>query len=116
MRPIIFIAALLASTSAWAGNITVNGKSFATPDGASISVINGELFINGKKVEQDAAASRQITIVINGNPGKVKLDVGNVVVNGSVSGDVSVNTGEVSVDGPVQGNATVSVGQVACRN
>ena len=82
------------------GTIRVNGKTVHVPNGASISVRNGEISINGKKWEAGDDV-RIGDVVIDGNVGEIRSEA-SVTVNGDVSGPVraqgSVNANNISGD------------------
>jgi len=109
--------------------VTINGKTITTSGVGSVSIINGEVFINGKK--QDTGDAKEINISIEGNVEKLKApgcntitvsgDVtdlstssGDVEVAGNVLAGIQCSSGDVEVEGDVSGSIQTSSGNVKC--
>jgi len=109
--------------------VTINGKTITTTGAGSVSIINGEVFINGKK--QDTGDAKEINISIEGNVEKLKAqgcntvsvsgDVtslstssGDVEVEGNVLAGIQCSSGDVEVEGDVSGSIKTSSGDVKC--
>lgn len=89
--------------------ITVNGKVYDVPDGASISVTDGAVTVNGQKVPN--GVKQEIKITVEGGLANLRTEVGSVTVHGNV-GHVSAD-GSVTVDGKVEGDVNCG-GSVTC--
>lgn len=88
----------------------INGKMFVTEGNAdSISVNNGQVFVNGRTLNiSEFASSPTINIVVEGPVTNVSTQSGNVTVNGNL-GSAKTTSGDIDVDGNVKGDvATVS--------
>lgn len=84
-------------------NVTVNGVSIKVPKNASVSVVNGKVFVNGKEYNGEELQNKQVVNLI------IIGDVSNVNCNGSVNVYGNVNSsidcgGSISVDGSVTGD------------
>lgn len=96
------------------GNKTVvNGIEINVPRGANISIINGEVFVNGQPYQGDELKGcKAVNIIINGDVGNI--DCGGSVTANNVHGDVdcggSCNCGNVS--GSVDAGGSVNCGTV----
>lgn len=106
--------------------IIINGKSYS---GSNISIINGNVIIDGKGVSID---EKQISIVVNGdlaeldangcnkieiagNVNRLKNGFGDVSIRGSVTNDVQCGSGNIEVDGDITGSVTTGSGNVRAR-
>lgn len=113
------------------GKLRINGREYDIPDGCSVSVVNGEVRINGQKwdeYQQPAAVKVEVvgsvnvlhatgSVDVNGDVGAyVKAD-GSATVGGSVKGSVtaggSVQAGDVG--GDVSAGGSVHCGEVGGR-
>ena len=104
--------------------ITINGVTIEIPDGASVSINNGDVIVNGKKSDF-AKINSEVRVDVHGNVGDLKVDKGSVNcgnVNQSVNAGGSVNAenigGNVSAGGSVNaddigGNVSAG-GSVVC--
>jgi hypothetical protein len=94
--------------------ITVNGKTWTAPPGSTLSVNNGVVFIDGKKVDDfDGKKVDTISIQIEGDVLNIHID-GNVTVHGNVHGDVDAK-GSVTcqnVGGGIRCGGSVQCGDV----
>lgn len=90
--------------------IVVNGKSFS---GRNVTVINGNVIVDGKKME--IPDSKEVKIEIHGDVGILDVDIGEVQVTGSV-GNVTTDQGAVTVSGDVKGYVRVDQGNVECHD
>lgn len=110
----------------------VNEKKYEFPDGASIRIIDEDVYINEKKfIEGKGFTEKVINITIegnvneletgcakatiNGNCGCVKSGSGDITVHGNVNGGISTGSGDV-VCGDVAGNIKTGSGDVSCKN
>jgi len=88
--------------------IKFNGSSYV---GKSISIVNGVVTIDGKKIE---TSDKQINIEITGDVEKLSVDVcEKITVNGSVH-SLSTISGDVDC-GDVGGNVGTQSGEVDCN-
>lgn len=95
--------------------IRVNGVTVECPEGSSVSVINGEVFINDVRNGDLSGAVNGATVEmrIDGNTGNINCNRGSVSVTGNVSGYVDAG-GSVNC-GPV-GSYVDAGGSVTCDN
>lgn len=88
-------------------DVNINGKSIKVPNGSSVSVVNGVLYVDGKKWEDEELEDKQIVqLVIQGNVGNVNSSV-DVCIEGDVTGDVSASR-DVDIRKGVHGNIHAS--------
>lgn len=91
--------------------IIVNGKRYEAPAGASVTIINGRVIINGRTVEE--GLSEVVTLKVEGDLVALRVD-GPVELTGNVHGPVSaggsVECGDVG--GSVQAGGSVRCGAV----
>jgi DUF4097 and DUF4098 domain-containing protein YvlB len=97
----------------------------------SIKVSKSKIIIDGVDVTPKSDDKR-ITIVINGSPSSVHVDVcesltingdvkdvessvGNITINGNVSGDVETGSGDIKC-GNVSGDVETGTGDIDCEN
>jgi len=90
----------------------VNGVDYDIPDGASVSVVNGVVLVNGSRTAS-VGSNRPVEINVYGNVEAVNADNGSVTVAGKVGGDVRTETGSVKC-GDVAGSVKVGTGSVKC--
>ncbi len=82
--------------------ITINGKTLSVAGGASVSVINNKLFINGKVVNDlQQYEVKNIKITIEGDCGNINT-TGDVTVKGNCK-DIDCN-GSVTCYGDINGD------------
>lgn len=103
--------------------IVVNGKRIEV-NGNDVSIKNGEVFVDGKKVSEKATS--ELSIKIEGTIQNLTIDNGDVEVKGAILGDVDCGgsvkaetiTGSIDCGGSVQcGNVGGSIdcgGSVQC--
>ena len=93
--------------------VTVNGKTYKVE--GKVSIVNGTVFANGKKVQDYEEAEKdekKINISIEGDVEKIDVDVcDSITVSGSVK-NIKTMSGDVKVHGDVK---TMS-GDVDCGN
>ncbi|MBR2709950.1 hypothetical protein IKE72_02635 [Candidatus Saccharibacteria bacterium] len=123
--------------------ISINGKRIDIPNGNSVSIINGDVFVDGRRYTENESL-KQVNIVIEGGCDSLQVDScdrvevkgdvrgvlkagGAVIVHGNalnmVDAGGSVNCGDVSGDvdaggSVICGNVSGSVdagGSVICR-
>lgn len=90
--------------------VVVNGVKIETPDGASISVVNGKVFIGGKQIE--TAKNEKIEIDVTGALVNLSVDIGDVKCQ-NVEGDINAG-GSVNADSV--GGSVDAGGSVSCDN
>ena len=90
--------------------ITVNGRSFK---GSSLSIVNGTIVIDGKKVLEPV--EKEIIVTITGDVKDLYLDSGKITMEGDV-GRLEVNHGKVEMTGDVKENVSVKHGNLSCDN
>lgn len=90
---------------------TFNGKTITIEGNYhDVSIINGVLYVDGKRYEKDDSEKYEVVkVIVNGNVGK--LDATDVEIHGDVSGDVDGTNISITgnVDGDIDGT-NVSVG------
>ena len=110
------------------GKIIVNGLEIEIPDGASVSIIDGEVSIDGKSVNKEEldAINKASNIIIEGDVNNITTDKsvkcrnvkGDITCEGSVHCDDV--KGDVNADGSVQcdnvGGFVNADGSVQCDN
>lgn len=83
----------------------VNGKTINVPSGATVSVSNGKVYVNGKEYVEDGLDKLEVvhlTVNIEGDARRVDSEC-EVVINGNVNG--SIDSGmNVTVNGDVDGD------------
>lgn len=96
--------------------VTINGKTYTAPGGCSVSVINNKVYFNGKLAEDfNDWKEKNIEIKVEGNCKEVKVDAGNITVEGNVEGDASSDAGNITVRGDVKGNAKTDCGHIKAK-
>lgn len=77
----------------------VNGKTINVPSGASVSVSNGKVYINGKEYTEEGLGNKEVvhlTINVTGDVKNVEAGC-DLVINGNVNGNVkSGRSAEIS--------------------
>lgn len=92
------------------GTISVNGKTYS---GNSVSVVNGNVFVDGKKAEP----SKQpiVSIIIEGQVDKLSVDsCDSLIAKGNV-GSLKTMSGDIEC-GNVLGNVKTMSGDVRCED
>lgn len=110
MKLLSFVTDLMAKSKVSKSSITVNGETF---EGNSVSVVNGEVIVDGKKVV--FPDRKEVIISISGDLGNLQADRCRLEVGGSV-GNVSVGQGTVVVDGDVKGEVNLNQGDLKCTD
>lgn len=92
--------------------VNVNGIEIDVPNGSSVSVQNGTVYIDGKKYENEELKDKQVVnLIVNGNPKNVSAS--NLEVNGTVKNSIDAS-GNVTVYGDMEasidamGNVTIN--------
>lgn len=70
------------------GSVSVNGKTINVPNGANVSVINGQVYVDGKL--QDDFSDNQINLIINGDINNLTTDCS--VTCKTVNGDIKAGS------------------------
>ncbi|MGL5765013.1 MAG: hypothetical protein ACRCX8_05160 [Sarcina sp.] len=84
---------------------TVNGVTIDVPSGASVSVQNGKVFINGKEYTENGLDNKEVVhlaINVTGDVRRVDSEC-DLVINGNVVGDVSSGM-SIDIEGNVEGS------------
>ena len=84
------------------GKTIINGVEYDVPSGASISVTNGRVYINGQEVNKDNNAVKEINITIIGNVEKAKVG-NNLTVEGNIQ---NAEAGNNIIADKIMGNAS----------
>ena len=94
--------------------VQINGQTFNVPDGSSINVTNNAVYIDGKKFEGEGYESRHFRIEVTGGVAGIKVERGDVIINGDVSGDVDAggNITSANVGGGIDAGGNVNCGNV----
>lgn len=90
------------------GGITVNGQSYS---GSNMTIINGQVFVDGVEVTQTGALGSVINVVVNGGCDSVETTAGDITVNG-VTNSVKTTSGDVEVRGDVGGSINSVSGDI----
>lgn len=85
------------------GKTIINGISYDVPRGASITVNNGKVIINGKDVSNDFADAKEINITIQGYVESIEAN-NNILIEGNVG--VAKSGNNLSVSGDILGSAS----------
>lgn len=94
--------------------ISVNGKRINIPNGRSVSVINGDVFVDGRRCTENDNL-KQVNIVIEGSCDSLQVDsCDQVEVKGDVRGVLKAG-GTVVVHGNVL-NKVDAGGNIHCGN
>lgn len=96
--------------------ITINSTQYTVPDGASISTINGTVYVNGKPYNpENTNPTIPVEVKIEGNVGPVTVDRGSVAVTGDVTGNVSAGSSVKcgNVGGYVDAGSSVTCANVS---
>jgi hypothetical protein len=100
-----FFARLLGDTS-----VVINGKTYR---GDVVSVSNGPVWVDGKKVD-DLSNAQKIEVTVNGNVEELTTATGDITVNGT-AGSVATASGDVRC-GDVGGSVATTSGDVCCKS
>jgi len=93
----------------------INGKQVSVPPGASITMVNNVIFINGVRWEGEENGSFKQSILIRLEGEVVDLHTDNAAeIVGNVTGDVDAGN-SCTVYGNVQGNVKAG-NSIDCRN
>lgn len=93
--------------------VTINGQTFTVPNGCSVSINDGVIFVDGKEWKDGKICGKLSGVVrveLSGDIQSVKTDA-SLVVNGDVKG--SANSGGSMQCGHIGGNAN-SGGSMQC--
>lgn len=95
------------------GRTVVNGVEINAPKGASISIINNQIYVNGKPYNDERLNKKEIVqLVINGDVGSIKTDVD--VICRNVNGDIDCGR-DCDIKGDVSGNI-IAGRDIDCKN
>lgn len=107
----------------------INGRNMGNLSGGSFSMIDGDLIVNGKRVDLESFGDAKVfnitvhgdvdsidgtfsEITVNGNAGSARSRSGNVTVTEGVSGSAESVSGNVRIGGSVTGNAKSVSGKI----
>lgn len=97
------------------GVVKINGKTYKVE--GHISIINGEIFANGKKVvnyEELDTDQKTINIAVEGDVEEIDVEVcDTITVSGNVK-NIKTMSGDVDVQGCVEGDIKTMSGDVDC--
>ena len=95
--------------------ITVNGKTY-TCEGNNISVVNGEIYCDGKLViDCNNIKEKNIKIVVNGDVENLDCGSADATINGNCC-NIKTGSGDVTIKGDVSGDVSTGSGDVECGN
>ena len=94
--------------------VCINGKIISVPDGASISIVNDVLIVDGKPWDEKEKLSGVVKIEVQGSLISLNVERGDVDVQGDVHANVNCG-GSCKVGGNVKGNVDAG-GSVTCGN
>lgn len=97
-------------TGAEQSTITVNGRTFK---GNTVSIVGGDIIVDGKKV--DSPEEKEINVTITGNVKELYLDGGTITMHGNV-GDLSVAHAKTIINGDIKNNVRIQHGNMECDN
>lgn len=89
--------------------VIINGKRFK---GNNLTIKNNKVYIDGKLVEDDVVEEKNITINIEGDIEKVKVDNCNLITVNGDCGSISTTNGDVKTLGNINGNVSTTNGNV----
>jgi hypothetical protein len=92
--------------------VTINGKNYK---GNNVSVINNEVFIDGKRADQTEDA-KVINITIEGSIQELDVDYCDKLEITGDCGSVTSKNGNIQVKGNVSGDVTNKNGNIVCRD
>ena len=91
--------------------LIINGKVYDAPDNSSITIINGNLMVNGQQqVNLNSIEEKEINITIEGDVNTLSFDGKGTIKNGRINN--LINDGHLTC-GDVEGNVTNS-GHIQC--
>lgn len=91
------------------GTIKINGFTITT-EGSSISIVNGSVIVDGKKI--DTKEMPVINITVEGEIRDINADAcSRIDIKGNVTGSVKTMSGDVHCDN-VEGNVSTMSGDV----
>jgi hypothetical protein len=107
-------------------SIIINGRQI-NASGRSVSVVNGNVIIDGRRIDVEPASVYNIVvegnveevsgdfakIEVKGNAESIKTMSGSARVEGAVAGSVSTMSGSVSVRGSVGGSVSTMSGNIS---
>jgi hypothetical protein len=85
-------------------------------------IIDGKIMINGKNVNLEDGAwvddeniKGNVTIKIIGDVHKIDIPIGDVSVQGNVTGDIHTAQGDIEIGGNVEGEVKSSMGNITIK-
>ena len=94
------------------GTCVVNGRRYDIPNGASVSISNGVVKVNGKELDDEARGGQPCEVHIQGDIGELRCD-GDAHIDGNVTGDVDAGG---SVECHNVGKSVDAGGIISCAN
>lgn len=96
------------------GLVIVNGKRYTTPEGSSVSIIDNNVYCNGKLIiDTEKIVEKNIKIEVQGNVNELKTSSGNVNIIGNC-GNVKSTSGDITIKGDINGNVATTSGDIRC--
>jgi hypothetical protein len=92
--------------------VVVNGKTFEIPNGASVSVINNNVYVNNE-LWTGIEATGPVKLIIDGDIGTIMTE-GSAEINGTVNGHVDVGGSLKISNGEIHGNVHAG-GSIKCE-
>ena len=92
--------------------VRVNGKTYR---GNNITIINGEVFIDGTKAEE-LEDEKVINVVVDGNINTLDVDYCDKLEVTGECGSVTSKNGNIQVKGNVGGDVNNKNGNIVCRD
>lgn len=93
--------------------IKINGRKLDFTGRNNISVINGEVIINGKKIE---VPEKEINIFVEGDVDVLNVDTCNKIEIKQNVNTLTTVSSKVDIQGDVKGNVQSTSGDVKCNN
>ena len=96
------------------GSIVINGTKYRA--NSSISIKNGEVYIDGKPAIVEDKTRIIISIVVEGNASLIDLGAGTVKVFGDVNEKIRIGAGDIEIHGSVKGDVNTDCGDITCSD
>lgn len=96
-------------------SVSINGRTINVPAGKSISIVNNEIWVDGRPASFDGFEDTKVfNIVIHGDVENISGEVASVTVHGN-AGSVSTMSGDAIIEGDVNGNVKTMSGDVKVK-
>lgn len=93
--------------------ITINGKSISYSGNGSISIVNGKVIVDGKRI--DSEDSKTINITILGDIKDLNIDYCETISVSGTVGDLQTTSGDVNCK-DISGDVQSTSGNIECGN